>query len=234
MQVKSPIAIIKPYVESNDLHYVNINNMGFTDSCSFETYVSIKKGIADSGIHFHIKYDPLRFFPPEKYYLPYKNEQNLVFIPLDYNEKMGEVLPEIKIEMEARINDKIIRSNVLLLSNNINMDSLREKYYKALIPTMMERFEEKLGFIEIPYVSNDKIEREIKNRIDIHIEALKKQSDQTSVKENADPIQELAVLKLQKAIEDSKLGIRKAKKDVLNAIKLYINSQKGISKQRPD
>ncbi len=226
--------IIKPYVESNDLHYVNINNMCFTDSCSVETYVSVKMGIADSGIHFHIKYDPLRFFPREEYYLPYKNEQNLVFIPLDYEEKMSEVFPEIKIEMDARINEKILRSYGLLQFSNIDIHSLRETYKEELLPTIMERFAEKLGFIEIPYVSNDKIESEIKNRIDIHVESLKKQSDQTSVKENADPLQGLADLQLQKAIKNAELGIRKAKKDVLNAIKLYTNSQKGISKQRPD
>ena len=226
--------IIKPYVESNDLHYVNINNMGFTDSCSVEIYASLKKKLADSGLHFHIKYDPLHIFPPEKYYLIDSKEQKLVFAPLDYMVKMDEVSPEIKIEMDARINEKILRSYGLLQFSNIDIHSLREKYKEALIPTMLERFEEKLGFIEIPYVSNDKIEREIKNRIDIHNEALKKQSDQTPIKENADPIQELADLQLQKAIKNAELGIRKAKKDVLNAIKLYTNSQKGISKQRPD
>ncbi len=204
---------IKPYVESNDLSFFGINNMRITDNCSVNTYASMKKKIADSGLHFHIKYDPLRFFPVEKYYLTNKNEQNLVFAPVDFMSKMDNAFQEIIFELKTQLNQEILRLYPLLQLTNVGINSIMENYINAFFPTITERVQKKLGFMEIPYVSNVNIEIEIKNRINQYMVAYIKHLAQTQVKENADPLQELMDLQMQKTI-----------KEVEEAIKLYINS----------
>ena len=211
---------INPYVESNDLSFLGINDMGIADSCSVNTYASIKKKIADSGLHFHIKYDPLRFFPVEKYYLTNNNEQNLVFAPVDFMSKMDNAFQEIIFELNTQFSQEILRYYSSLHLSNVDINSLRDNYFNASFSTITERFQKKLGFMEIPYVSNGKIEIEIKNRINQYMVAYKKYLAQTQVKENADPLQELEDLQMQKT-----------KKEVEDIIKLYIDSQKGISRQ---
>ena len=195
------------------LVFFGINNMRITDNCSVNTYASMKKKIADSGLHFHIKYDPLRFFPVEKYYLTNKNEQNLVFAPVDFMSKMDNAFQEIIFELKTQLNQEILRLYPLLQLTNVDINSIMENYINAFFPTITERVQKKLGFMEIPYVSNVNIEIEIKNRINQYMVAYIKHLPQTQVKENADPLQELMDLQMQKA-----------NKEVEEAIKLYINS----------
>lgn len=126
--------IITPFVESGDFSYNNINNMHFTDTCSQETYTLVRKMINEVGIHIHLTYDPFYWFPKEEYYLmDYKNG-HLTFAPLNYIIRADQAISTLISEIDARTYDEIMRSNILLLSKQIDINSLKSENSELRLP----------------------------------------------------------------------------------------------------
>lgn len=203
--------IIAPYVDSVDFSYSNINNMHFTDACSKETYKQIKSKINETGIHFHLTYDPFYAFPEKKFYLMGAKDGILTFAPADYMGKIDRVILELRNELIAKVDSEILRSNVLLCPGNIDIDSLRIGLGKICAPSILKKYDEKMNFIEIPYAGNGKIEAEVKKRLETHANQFRKYIEQEKSQNYEDPLQSLVEALWEKTLRETIEEIKKIK-----------------------
>ena len=196
--------IMTPYVESSEFSYNGIKNMCFTESCSLDIYTIIKKRINESGIHFHLKYDPFHCFPEEQYYLTETKQGHLTFVPLDYMKKSELETQKLAFETKARINSELLRSNASAFLNKQEIDSTIMEIQKMMLSPMLKKLEERIGNVKIPYAGNDKIDDKIKKRMKISTEQIQKNMAQSNPKNAIDILQSVLNAYMEKEIMDFK------------------------------